>query len=291
MNSTFRRVLALCLMLCLVASVAAANLSFDINQDGKTTVWDLQQVQDTDQAAALEEALSGKDELHKNADGHWEIWTKLGLYHMAELAQSGDTFVLMQDIDLEGDYWRPVENFKGKLMGNSNTVSNMRVTADVGGNMGFFANIAEDGYVECLNIKDMNLIASDDAVNIGLLAGTCAGTIDGSTTIGFVTDYRTTLPADVNIGGMAGKMLSGGEIISRDANKLPSGTATDIFTISSKLGTNFATLTSADHKRIVGIVGELGEGSVDSGTLLEDLSGKMVDPNAIAWVTLPMRRT
>ena len=284
MNSALRRILALCLMLCLIASVAAANLSFDINKDGKTTVWDLQQTPEADQADALEEAIGGKDELHKNEDGQWEIWTKLGLYHMAELAQSGDTFVLMQDIDLEGNYWQPVEGFNGKLLGNCHTVSNMVIKRSNDGNLGFFGSIAESGVVELLNLSEMDVQADADSVNIGLIAGTCAGLIDGSTASGFITDLRTTLPANVKIGGMAGKMVVGGSIVSRDINKLPEVDADQtIKTISAQIGTRFAELKDSDYQRIVGIVGE-GESAVDAGTLLQDLTGKMPDPHAYAWV-------
>lgn len=269
----------------LVSTVAAATLNFDRNGDGKTNVWDLQMVLSggssaEDQKAALNEALDGGDELHKNAKGEWEIWSALGLYNMAKNAQAGDTFVLMQDIDMEGKQWTPVKNFNGKLIGGLHTISNMKINQDVDGNMGFFADIADDGYVEYLNLKDVNLIASKDAVNIGLLAGTCSGKIFGSTTIGFVTDERTTFAAPVYVGGMVGKMTNNGVIESIDNNKLPDGITDEISTISSKLGTRFAVIDG----HIVGIVGA-GADAVDAGTLLQDLTGIMADPNAIAWVS------
>ena len=281
-RSIWSRALTLVLVFaCLVSVVGAANLLYDHNGDGKTNVWDLMKAPEEDQPAALEEALGGYDELHKNAQGEWEIWTSLGLYHMAELAQSGDTFVLMQDIDLDGAWWKPIADFNGKLIGNQYTISNMLINKSVDGNMGFFGLIAEGGYVECLNLSDMNVIADENTTTIGLMAATCAGTIDGCTTIGFVTDERTALPSDVYVGGMAGKMVGHGQIISRDVNKLPEvGVEQAINTISSQIGTRFA--VQSGH--IVGIVGD-GQNAVDSGTLLQDLTGILPDPNAIAWVT------
>ena len=279
-KSILRRILSALLVLCLVGTAGAANFLFDLNGNGKTDIADLQQVSGADQEAALDEALGGGDELHKNADGQWEIWSSLGLFNMAQHAEAGDTFVLMQDIDMKDMPWTPVENFNGKFKGELHTISNLKITEDVSGNMGFFGNIAEGGYVEYLNIKDMNLIASEDAQNVGILSGTCDGTIDGCTTTGFVTDARTTLPGEVYVGGMAGKVLSHGAVVSRDVNKLPMvGAEQPINTISSYLGTRFA----KQDGHVIGIVG-YGADAADSGTLLQDLTGTMPDPNAIAWV-------
>jgi len=280
------KLLALCLAVLLIGTAAADTFVYDQNGDKKTNVWDLQVAVNegagaADQAAILDEILGGGDELHKNENDQWEIWSSVGLYNMAKHAQDGDTFVLMQDIDMNGAPWTPVENFKGTFVGNANySVSNMKITKSVDGNMGFFGSIAAGSRVEYLNLKDLNVIADANATSIGLLAGSCAGTIDGCTTIGFVTDERTTLPGDVLVGGMAGKMLSDGLIISRDINKLPEeGAEQSINKISAQIGTRFA----AESGHIVGIVGE-GVDKVDSGTVLQKLTG-MPDPNAIAWVT------
>ncbi len=280
-KNVWTSLLALLLVLTMLFGATATAASYDINGDDQVNVWDLMLADDEDKAAALVAILGGKDELHKNDDGHWEIWTELGLRNMAYRAQSGDTFELMQDIDLDGDWWEPIEDFNGHLIGNKKTISNMRITTDHDGDMGFFASIAKGGTVEYLNLKDMNVIASKNATAIGLMAGSCAGVIDGCTTIGFVTDERTTLPETVLVGGMAGKMISGGNIFSNDTNKLPEeGAEQAINTISAKIGTRFL----AESGHTVGIVGA-GESAVDADVLLQDLTGTMLDPNAIAQVT------
>jgi len=284
------RWLAACLAVVLLIGTVAATLGYDLNGDGKTNIWDLQLALQSgasaqQQQAALQEVLGGGDELHKNQDGQWEIWTSLGLYNMAKHAQAGDTFVLMQDIDMAGAFWTPIAGFQGTLLGNMHSISNLKLTRATEGSMGLFADIAQGSHVEYLNLKDVNLIAAEDAVNIGLLTGTCAGTIDGCTSTGFVTDNRTTLPGNVYIGGLAGKLEGSGAVISRDKNKLPKDSEETIYTISSKLGTRFADLTGDTYTRTVGIVGDLSAGTVDAGTLLQDLTGIMPDPNCLAWVT------
>ena len=281
-------VLAVVLLLSMVASAA---LNYDLNGDGKTNIWDLQLALNDgaskeDQDAALKEALGAGDELHKNAEGQWEIWTSLGLYNMAKNAQAGDTFVLMQDIDMGGALWTPVESFNGKFIGSEKyTVSNMKITQSVGSNMGFFGSIAEGGNIYRLNLKNVNLIVDADTTSIGLLAGTCAGTVDACTTIGFVTDERTALPADLHVGGLVGTLQPTGVVVVNVENMLQADeNSTDVPNISAKLATRFVDLTTDTYERIIGIVGDVGSGSVDAMAILQDVTGVLPDPNAIAWV-------
>ena len=289
-RSIWTRVLAFAIALLLVGSVAAATLNFDLNGDGKTNVWDLQLAinggkSQEEQTAALKEAMGGKgDELHKNAEGQWEIWSVTGLYNMAKLAEAGDTFVLMQDIDMGGALWTPVENFKGTLIGNQHQVSNMKITRSVNGNMGFFASIAEGSTIVRLNLAGINLNADADTVAIGIVAGTCSGKIDACTAIGFLSDYRTALPADLKVGGMVGKLTDSGEIVTHVENMLHAeGQDSEIPNISVKFAMRTAPETAAFYAELVDIVGE-SKGTLDPMALLEDVNGILPDPNAIAWV-------
>jgi len=279
-------VLAVVLLLSVVASAA---LNYDLNGDGKTNVWDLQLALNDgaskeDQDAALKEALGAGDELHKNAEGQWEIYTSLGLYNMAKHAKAGDTFVLMHDIDMEGALWTPVENFNGKFIGSEKfTVSNMKITQAVDGSMGFFASVAEGGSVYRLNLAGMNVIAAKDATTIGLVAGTCAGKIDSCTAIGFLTDERTAIPENFVVGGLVGRLADSGEVAVHVENMLPAlGQESEIPNISAKIG--IRTNDIETYKKYIAIVGDKGNGTVDPMAYLEDLTGAMHDPNAIAWV-------
>lgn len=282
----WRRLLALFLALvCTVSAVSAANLLYDHNGDGKTNVWDLMKAPEEDQPAALEEALGGADELHKNAEGKWEIWSSLGVYNMAEHAQDGDTFVLMQDVDMDGALWHPMENFKGKLEGNEHTISNMKITNAVDGDMGFFASIAVDGTVIRLNLAEMNVVVPGDATSIGLVAGSCAGKLDACTAIGFVTDERTVLPADLKLGGLVGSLKDTGAVTTHVENMLHAeGQEEEIPNISAKLAVRATPANQSTYDALMAIVGDTGNGTVDPMALLENLNGIMADPNAIAWV-------
>ena len=282
-KSILRRILSALLVLCLVGTAGAANFLFDLNGNGKTDVADLQQVSGADQEAALDEALGGGDELHKNADGQWEIWSSLGLFNMAQYAEAGDTFVLMQDVDMKGVQWTPAQNFNGKLLGNKHTISNLLINESVDGNMGLFASIAKEGSVEWLNLADVNMIADAQTENIGLIAGTSSGTIHANTAIGFITDYRNTLAKPVKIGGFVGKLENGGKIETDVENMLFADPNDEIPNISAQVGTNFATITEGENQRTFAIVGE-SKGSVDPMTALQNLTGSMMDPNCLAWV-------
>ena len=285
MRKLWIQVTAMFLVLLMAITGYTAYLNFDLNGNGMTDIADLQQVGDMDKEAALVEALGGGDELHKNAEGKWEIWSSLGLYNMANHAQSGDTFVLMQDIDMDGASWTPIENFRGHFIGNENyTISNVKITSSIGGNMGFFGSVAEGATVYRLNLKDVNLIADDKTTNIGILAGSCAGTVDACTTVGFVSDSRTALNQDIFIGGLVGNLSDSGVILTDVENMLYASPTDDIPNISSQLATNLAPLSSDQYARTVAIVGKRNNGSVDNMALLQDMSDSMADPNAIAWV-------
>jgi len=281
-------VLAVVLLLSVVASAA---LNYDLNGDGKTNIWDLQLALNggaskEDQDAALNEALGGGDELHKNAEGQWEIYTSLGLYNMAKHAKAGDTFVLKQDIDMEGALWTPIEGFNGKLVGNEYVVSNMKISRSVDGNLAFFGSIAENGYIERLNLSGMNLIADTNTVSIGLVAGTCAGTVDACTAIGFVTDTREILPDGLKVGGLVGTLMPTGQVKTHVENMLhKEGESTsEIPNISAKLAVRVDEANTDVYLSLMKIVGDQGSGAVDSMAALEILNGIMPDPNAIAWV-------
>ena len=104
---------AACIAIVMLVTMIASALSYDMNGDGKTNVWDLQLAltrgkTDAERADAVREALGGGDELHKNANGQWEIWSTTGLYNMAAKAEDmvlfGDNFLSADAANTYLDY-------------------------------------------------------------------------------------------------------------------------------------------------------------------------------------------
>ena len=217
------RILTGCLAAVMLLGVVAA-LDYDLNGDGKTNIWDLQMMINGGesaeaQAAGLKEAMGGKgDELHKNAEGKWEIWSEVGLNNMVKNAKAGDTFELKADIDLGGKSWTPVV-FWGQFNGNGHTISNVNINQSVyvkgSYDMGFFAQIDlyKEGETEVRSqVKDLHLqnvtitVDRNDVAFVGLLVGSNrGGIVSGCTTTGTIIDPRTTLPKAVYLGTLVGR--------------------------------------------------------------------------------------
>lgn len=229
------RLIALVLAVVSTLTVVLAAANFDLNADGKTDVWDLQLAVNgskTDTySGALIEALGGKhDELHPVSEKYYEIYSALGLYNMAKLinkdGKKGYTFKLMEDIDLGGVDWTPIDNFVGVFDGNGKTISNFKITkcgatSDAKDSMGFFSVIDYDSQrvqsrVENLHLVDVEITVAEDAKFIGLLAGSNRGKVKDCTTLGVVTDNRTVLSGTAYIG----------TIVGRNNNSAPNGTVT-----------------------------------------------------------------
>ena len=309
-KTRWMRGIALVLALVLLVGVVGA-LTYDLNNDGKTNVWDLQLAinqgkTQEEKAAALKEALDGKgDELHPNANGVYEIYTTIGLYNMAKLANKGYTFELMADIDLGGADWTPIANFKGNLNGKLHTISNFKITKAIAGSdgasMGFFGTVDHNGkdaegkpaqsVVKDLNLKNVTVTVPTDAeanvCYIGLIAGSNRGKIENCTTEGFVTDARTTLAAPAYIGTIVGRNNNSNPAgtVASDTNTLTatagsSNPADKVEKVTSKMGMDFAALvypegtaTDKQYKRNIGIAGYSKDANIDTTMIWQDASG------------------
>lgn len=301
-KSKLLRMLALCLAaVCLFGTVAA--LSYDLNGDGKSNVWDLQVAvnenkTDAEKGAALNEVLGGADELHPNAEGVYEIHSALGLYNMAANADKGYQFKLMDHIDLQGMDWTPVDTFKGTFDGNGKTISNFTVTKLSGNNLGFFGTVDHNGkdaegnnlqsVVKNLNLRDVTITVpanATDFVYAGLVAGSNRGKIENCTTLGTIIDSRTKLEKDCRYGTIVGRNND-----SKPAGTLTAGNTMDALEyydfapqsgtstttqykepakVSSMMAMHFAALEEGSKSRIIGIAGY----SVDSG-MIDSATGK-----------------
>ena len=91
-NKLFRLLAAVLAGACLLGVVAA--VSSDLNNDGKTNVWDLQLAmkgESADPDAVLEAVLGGKDELKANEDGVYDIHE--GRHPVVEASGGHEQFV------------------------------------------------------------------------------------------------------------------------------------------------------------------------------------------------------
>ena len=283
---------ALVLTLALLVGMVGA-LSYDRNSDGKTNVWDLQMMINggesaEEQAAGLKEALDGKsDELHPNAEGVYEIWSSVGLYNMAKLADKGYRFQLMADIDLQGADWTPVASFKGTFDGNLHTISNLKITKLSGIDMGFFAktgygekSVNKPTTVKDLNLRDVKLTVAEGSQYAGLLVGSnWGGMIENCTATGVITDSRTVLAKQMYIGALAGRnansTVPGPGTIASGTNLITAQDAAGnaIAGLSAQVALDFAQLDGSNSNiRHMGIAGYSNEKNIDKNMTWQDVT-------------------
>ena len=308
-KNRFTRMLALCLaVVCLVGVVSA--VSWDLNDDGKVNVWDLQmavtQNQTENYAEMVATVLGGTDELHPNAKGEYEIWSALGLYNMAAMVDDGKdagvTFQLMADVDLKGVDWDGDLIFSGTLEGNGHVISNLYVDDDTKVNatavaQGFFAKLGKGSAVRNLKLENITVMIAENskAGYVGLLTGSTTGLIENCTAVGQIIDLRTdfsnlcTKGADGAIcymGALAGRIenvdYAPGVSVTDESILMTAETA-EVTAISGKsqkvlckMGMDFAELAASDglsYKRQLGIVGWAPTGKWPEKYNLQDISG------------------
>lgn len=243
-NRKLIRLLALILALVIAAgsllSAGAANYVSDVNGDGKITVFDAQMIaeskagkrtlSDTQKAAAngisIQDIMNyvlGDNKIDAgdtDGNGVFEIYSAEGLQVLHD--QPAGNFILMNDLDLGGADWTPVQNFAGILNGNGHTISNFTISASVTDtksqtiyNQGFFGDTTTDAVISDLHLADVTVTADANANSIGFFAGTLRGQLTGCTVVGTLNDTRETYPADVYTGIMAGRLAtnSNGSIV------------------------------------------------------------------------------
>ncbi len=229
-------VLAVILLAGTVLSVGAARTVSDVNGDGKITVFDAQLIAEsnasrrelTDTQSSSAKGITIADIMNyvfgdttvdagdTDGDGIHEIYTAEGLQVLHTV--SDGHFILMNDLDLDGADWTPVQNFSGTLEGNGHTISNFTISTSVVDsrssvfyNLGFFGDTTTAAVISDLHLRDVTVTADTNATGIGFFAGTLRGQLTGCTVIGTLKDTRETYPANVYTGVMAGRLASGTE--------------------------------------------------------------------------------
>ena len=294
-KSRLNKLMALVLCLVLLATtVSASGYTLDLSGDGLVNVWDMQVAVNENKEKAHQEAiltgiLGNPDELHPNAEGVYEIHTATGMYNMAKHASEGASFKLMNDIDMQGAHWLPVEKFRGTFDGQGYTISNVNITqCGEGTFQGFFATVDYDAnrvqsVVKNLNLYNVRVVAAEKAEFIGLFAGQIRGIVQDCTVTGFVTDSRTNLTKSVYIGSMAGRINNSNPdgilkytkdfnnflTVSSGAVGAPvAGDSVD--GITTKMGMDFAPLAEGSKTRTFGLYG-----AIPSAESLIDETGKV----------------
>lgn len=210
----------------------------------ETIPQDVEAVQEATEAAAAEAATEALDEFaHINelepVNGVYQIVSEKGLANMAQ--HPDGKFKLLCDIDLGGASWTPVgtqdKPFTGKLDGDEFTISNFRLdTPDADGNLGFLG--VNQGEVVYLNLADVQIVPNTQTSCLGGIAARNEGSLEGVTVTGTMAegqfapqavvggavgvntgtvrnncvaavDMKLNVPADMTLGGIAGKCEDG----------------------------------------------------------------------------------
>lgn len=122
---------------------------------------------------------------------------------VSESYSKGKTFVLTQDISLDGSDFQPVAVFAGNFQGNGHVISGLNITIS-GSNLGLFRYIEADGAVRGLIVKG-NVKPDGSKKQIGGIVGTNRGTIENCEFHGMVSGQEA-------IGGIAGTNEEGAVI-------------------------------------------------------------------------------
>ena len=140
----------------------------------------------------------------KKAGDFYEIHTAEDLVSIS--SNPTENYILMADIDMEGQHWTPIKDFSGTLDGNGKTIENLTIDSGNSG-LGLFANITEDGVVKDLHLVDISVEATNTrSKNVGTFAGTCKGKIMDSSATGIITDSRESVEGkEICVGAFAGK--------------------------------------------------------------------------------------
>lgn len=106
----------------------------------------------------------------------------------------GKTVYLMNDINLENEEWKPIQEFKGTFNGQNHTISNLKITKKED-NSGFFALTTD--LIENLTIH-----------NATIYGGCSVGVISGNAFTGKISHChvtgKITLEGNYQVGGIAG---------------------------------------------------------------------------------------
>lgn len=211
--------LAICLLAGLALSAHALYFVGDISGDGKVTAFDAQMLAEAKAGKRTltdaQQAIADKSTINNvlsyifgntaidggniDANSFIEIYAADGLQLLHDDPTAN--YSLMNDIDMAGADWTPVVGFSGTLNGNGHTISNMNITEStasclnansVNMNMGFIGDTTGSAVISDLHLRNVTITATEEALYMGLLAGSVRGQISDCTATGTIIDNRQT---------------------------------------------------------------------------------------------------
>ena len=268
-NRKWIRLLCLTLALCLLLGaigVSAQLFAGDMNSDGTITAFDAQLIAeaqaDRRTLTKLQQKIASSTTVQQmlgyllgttsldsgdvDGNGQIEIYTAAGLQLLRD--DPAASYILMADIDLAGADWIPLSGFTGKLDGNGHSISNVTITAGAPSfldansahfNMGFFGDIAASANITNLHLRNVTITATDEALYLGLLAGSNRGQVTGCTATGTIIDSRQTHGTVSNtltfIGALVGRIPNPNQ--GQSAGSVTGGTSLSVFDEQGKYET------------------------------------------------------
>ena len=112
------------------------------------------------------------------------------------LANQSGNYKLVNNIDISGSEWTPIEGFSGLLEGDNYSIQGLTISGNQE-NIGLFSTL--EGTVQNLTISSINISGTGDAGTAGALCGTNEGTISNVTASGIIN-----APYYNRVGGIAG---------------------------------------------------------------------------------------
>ena len=212
----------------------------DFPEQSLIKIWDLLPLEYSHSKSLLDEELNqlsestyiefiNKYDYSKEGDdipnGFNPIYTADDLYNIRNSPSSN--YYLMENIDLSGNYFLPINSFSGIFDGNNRTIHNFILNVPAinnPGNIGLFSEILESGVVKNLTLSDVISTATakqdGESFSIATLAGVNNGLISNVTV------------DSVNFGINRGKSHLGG-IVGKN-----NGTITNVVISNSSLFNN-----------------------------------------------------
>lgn len=222
-----KRVVSFVLVLCLMLTFIPLNVfAQESDEEQQTSALDERNDAQTQSEGEQKEAVLVPSDGFESGDGTeaapYVIRNASQLMYLATTALDGNTYEgkfisFAADIDMSDYSWAPIPLFKGKILGNNFTISNLliennkSITADSSNyyHVGFIG--CNSGTICYLNFSDVIVTVSYGAVRVGAVAGDNNGTIKHCEVSGVVKN-DTTLTGDIMVGGIAGFAGSGSSI-------------------------------------------------------------------------------